>query len=99
MTTMNTDFYEALMEKCKKQEASRLLKVDLDEVGQWLQELGYHHYVFGGVEHVYTKEPLTLDEQAAYEKEITDAMDEKVRELTEIIDSRILEDLKNLGWP
>ena len=94
---MNIDFYNVLLEKSKKKEASRLLKVDLDEVGQGLEELGYRHYVFGGVQHVYTKEPLTLEEQAAYEKEITDAMNKKVRELTEIIDSRILENLKNLG--
>lgn len=86
------DAFKIILDKSTPSDDGSCRVLNFQSLSDGFVEMGYHKYVFGATE-VFTKEPLTEEQIAAYEKEEKEQTEKMVKELSDSIDKEILNEI------
>ena len=84
--------FKIILDKSTPSDDGSCRVLNFQSLSDGFVEMGYHKYVFGATE-VFTKEPLTEEQIAAYEKEEKEQTEKMVKELSDSIDKEILNEI------
>lgn len=90
------DFYKIVLDKSKPNDG--MVEGNILDIRQGFIEAGYKEYCFGGFQYVYTKNALSEEEKAKYEKEAQEALSSGVKQIAKEINKRILDDILKIKY-